>query len=173
MNMPTQSHVNLFHPSLSKFTADFIIAARGFLPKIFPDAKTPAIIIETIVGLIFIKNSSSKNIVKPPKRTTATHPAAAIIGIFLNQYISNITLKFLFVGMTKKSRAHIIAILESVRFISRMELILDLLIHKKAVNESIIDETFSLLEKFPSDLYLEVIRALSIPLLSFLIFIEK
>ena len=39
--------------------------------------------------------------------------------------------------------------------------------------ESIIDETFSLLEKFPSDLYVEVIRALSIPLLSFLIFIEK
>ena len=42
--------------------------------------------IETIVGLIFIKNSSSKKIVNPPKNTTATQPAAAIMGMFLNQY---------------------------------------------------------------------------------------
>ena len=60
--------------------------AKGFLPKIFPDARMPAIIIDTIVGFIFIKNSSSKKIVNPPKKTTATHPAAAIIGMFLNQY---------------------------------------------------------------------------------------
>ena len=37
-------------------------------------------------GFILIKKSSSKNIVDPPKKTTATHPAAAIIGMFLNQY---------------------------------------------------------------------------------------
>ena len=63
-----------------------MIAASGFFPKILPEARTPAIIIETIVGFILMKKSSSKKIVKPPKNTTATHPAAAIIGIFLNQY---------------------------------------------------------------------------------------
>ena len=61
--MPTHNQVSLFQPSKSKFTADFIIAAKGFLPKIFPDARIPAIIIDTIVGFIFIKNSSSKKIV--------------------------------------------------------------------------------------------------------------
>ena len=86
INIATHNHVNLFHPSGVRLTADFIIAASGFLPKIFPEARTPAIIIETIVGFILIKKSSSKKIVKPPKNTTATHPAAAIIGIFLNQY---------------------------------------------------------------------------------------
>ena len=75
INITTHSQVNLFQPSLSRLTADFIMAARGFLPKIFPDAKTPAIIIDTMVGLILIKNSSSKNIVSPPKKTTDTHPA--------------------------------------------------------------------------------------------------
>ena len=89
-------------------------------------------------------------------------------GISLNHCVSNITLKFLSVGIIKKSDAHIIAILESVRFKSRKELIFDLKIHKKAVDESIIDVTFSLIEKLPSDLYFETIRVLSIPVLSFL-----
>ena len=38
-----------------------------------------------------IKNSSSKKMVNPPNKTTATHPAAAIIGIFLNQYQERIS----------------------------------------------------------------------------------
>ena len=52
INIPTHNHVNLSQPSSFNATADFIIAASGFLPRILPDAKTPAIIIETIVGLI-------------------------------------------------------------------------------------------------------------------------